>query len=138
MSERRHCQVNARSLPALLYQIDTTRLLPLTAGLLVLGAWLTCYYWRHGAETASTDYLVAQVLRMVQSAGRRRLPTRLGKKELPEKGRSARIGAHFLKEICAREFIFDIALKQTEIPGGPAEIAEIPVRRGQRATARPW
>ena len=62
----------------------------------------------------------------------------LGKKELPEKGRSARIGAHFLKEICAGEFIFDIALKQTEIPGGPAEIAEIPVRRGQRATARPW
>jgi uncharacterized membrane protein (DUF4010 family) len=36
---------------ALLYQLDTTRLLPLTAGLLVLGAWLTCYYWRHVAET---------------------------------------------------------------------------------------
>ena len=36
---------------ALLYQLDAARLLPLTAGLLVLGAWLTCYYWRHVAET---------------------------------------------------------------------------------------
>ena len=36
---------------ALLYELDTARLLPLTAGLLVLGAWLTCYYWRHVAET---------------------------------------------------------------------------------------
>ena len=35
---------------ALLYRLDTGHLLPLTAGLLVLGAWLTCYYWRHIAE----------------------------------------------------------------------------------------
>jgi uncharacterized membrane protein (DUF4010 family) len=35
---------------ALLYRLDSIRLLPLTAGLLVLGAWLTCYYWRHIAE----------------------------------------------------------------------------------------
>jgi uncharacterized membrane protein (DUF4010 family) len=35
---------------ALLYRLDTTRLLPFAVGLLVLGAWLTCYYWRHIAE----------------------------------------------------------------------------------------
>jgi uncharacterized membrane protein (DUF4010 family) len=35
---------------ALLYRLDTGHLLPLTAGLLVLGAWLTCYYWRHIVE----------------------------------------------------------------------------------------
>lgn len=35
---------------ALLYRLDPNRLLPLTAGLLVLGTWLTCYYWRHIAE----------------------------------------------------------------------------------------
>jgi uncharacterized membrane protein (DUF4010 family) len=35
---------------ALLYRLDTNRLLPMVAGLLVLGAWLTCYYWRHIAE----------------------------------------------------------------------------------------
>jgi uncharacterized membrane protein (DUF4010 family) len=36
---------------ALLYRLDTERLLPVTAGLFVLGAWLTCYYWRHIGET---------------------------------------------------------------------------------------
>jgi hypothetical protein len=36
---------------ALLYRLDTTHLLPLTAGLLVLGAWLTAYYLRHMEET---------------------------------------------------------------------------------------
>jgi uncharacterized membrane protein (DUF4010 family) len=36
---------------ALLYRLDTTHLLPLTAGLLVLGAWLTAYYVRHIEET---------------------------------------------------------------------------------------
>jgi uncharacterized membrane protein (DUF4010 family) len=36
---------------ALLYRLDTVRLLPATAGLLVLGTWLTCYYWRHLGET---------------------------------------------------------------------------------------
>ena len=35
---------------ALLYRLDTSHLLPLTAGLLVLGAWLACYYWRHIVE----------------------------------------------------------------------------------------
>jgi uncharacterized membrane protein (DUF4010 family) len=34
----------------LLYRLDTTHLLPLSAGLLVLGAWLACYYWRHVEE----------------------------------------------------------------------------------------
>jgi uncharacterized membrane protein (DUF4010 family) len=34
----------------LLYRLDSTRLLPLTAGLVVLGAWLTCHYWRHITE----------------------------------------------------------------------------------------
>jgi uncharacterized membrane protein (DUF4010 family) len=36
---------------ALLYRLDPARLLPLSVGLLVLGAWLTCYYWRHVGET---------------------------------------------------------------------------------------
>ena len=36
---------------ALLYRLDTQRLLPLSIGLLVLGGWLACYYWRHVAET---------------------------------------------------------------------------------------
>jgi uncharacterized membrane protein (DUF4010 family) len=35
---------------ALLYRLDTQHLLPLSVGLLVLGAWLTCYYWRHVEE----------------------------------------------------------------------------------------
>ncbi len=35
---------------ALLYRLDTARLVPLSIGLLVLGAWLTCYYWRHVEE----------------------------------------------------------------------------------------
>ena len=34
----------------LLYRLDTQHLLPLSGGLLVLGAWLTCYYWRHVEE----------------------------------------------------------------------------------------
>lgn len=34
----------------LLYRLDTQHLLPLSIGLLVLGAWLTCYYWRHAEE----------------------------------------------------------------------------------------
>jgi len=34
----------------LLYRLDIERLLPLSVGLLVLGAWLTCYYWRHVEE----------------------------------------------------------------------------------------
>ncbi|HXC28706.1 MAG TPA: hypothetical protein VNV38_12175, partial [Stellaceae bacterium] len=36
---------------ALLYRLDISRLLPLTAGLVVLGAWLSLFYWRHVAET---------------------------------------------------------------------------------------
>jgi uncharacterized membrane protein (DUF4010 family) len=36
---------------ALLYRLDPTHLLPLTAGLLSLSAWLACYYWRHVGET---------------------------------------------------------------------------------------
>ena len=35
---------------ALLYRLDPNHLLPLTAGLLVLGTWLACYYWQHIAE----------------------------------------------------------------------------------------
>ena len=34
----------------LLYRLDPAHLLPLTAGLLVLGAWLAVYYWRHVEE----------------------------------------------------------------------------------------
>src|SRR6202049_3329766 len=46
----------ARSFPLLalaggrLYRLDTQHLLPLSVGLLVLGAWLTCYYWPHVEE----------------------------------------------------------------------------------------
>ena len=36
---------------ALLYRLDTAHLLPLTAGLVILGVWLSLYYWRHIAET---------------------------------------------------------------------------------------
>jgi uncharacterized membrane protein (DUF4010 family) len=36
---------------ALLYRLDPAHLLPLSAGLLALSAWLTCYYWRHLGET---------------------------------------------------------------------------------------
>jgi hypothetical protein len=32
---------------ALLFLLDPTNLLPFSAGLLALSAWLTCYYWRH-------------------------------------------------------------------------------------------
>src|SRR5437764_789270 len=38
---------------ALLYRLDRDHLLPLSAGLLVLGAWLACYYWRHVEEIDS-------------------------------------------------------------------------------------
>ncbi len=34
----------------LLYRLDSEHLLPLSAGLLVLGGWLACYYWRHVEE----------------------------------------------------------------------------------------
>jgi uncharacterized membrane protein (DUF4010 family) len=40
----------------LLYQLDPDRLLPLSAGLLVLGAWLACYYWRHLDETDAEGF----------------------------------------------------------------------------------
>ncbi|HWB49509.1 MAG TPA: DUF4010 domain-containing protein [Stellaceae bacterium] len=36
---------------ALLYRLDTAHLLPVTAGFIVLGGWLSLYYWRHIAET---------------------------------------------------------------------------------------
>lgn len=32
---------------ALLYQLDPGQLLPVSVGLLILGIWLACYYWRH-------------------------------------------------------------------------------------------
>src|ERR1700679_3858350 len=36
---------------ALLYRLDPNRLGPLSAGLLALSAWLTCYYWQHLRDT---------------------------------------------------------------------------------------
>ena len=36
---------------ALLYRLDTRQLLPMSVGLLVLGIWLACFYWRHLGET---------------------------------------------------------------------------------------
>jgi uncharacterized membrane protein (DUF4010 family) len=41
---------------ALLYRLDPTRLIPLSAGLLALSAWLTCYYWRHLDETDAEGF----------------------------------------------------------------------------------
>lgn len=41
---------------ALLYRLDPAHLLPLTAGLLALSAWLTCYYWRHLEETDAEGF----------------------------------------------------------------------------------
>ena len=35
---------------ALLYRLDPAHLVPLSAGLLALSAWLTCYYWQHLGE----------------------------------------------------------------------------------------
>ena len=49
----------------LLYLLDTERKLPLVAGLLVLGAWLTVAYWRQGGErtedTRSAVELIAPI-----------------------------------------------------------------------------
>ncbi len=41
---------------ALLYQLDPNRLLPLSMGLLALGLWLACYYWRHLDETDAEGF----------------------------------------------------------------------------------
>src|SRR5690242_5503545 len=41
---------------ALLYQLDPDHLLPLSVGLLVLGIWLACYYWRHLDETDAEGF----------------------------------------------------------------------------------
>jgi uncharacterized membrane protein (DUF4010 family) len=61
--EEFHARVNqkrpggVRSFPllaltgALLYRLDPLHLVPLSAGLLALSAWLTCYYWRHLDDT---------------------------------------------------------------------------------------
>jgi hypothetical protein len=38
----------------LLYRLDPVRCIPLSAGLVVLGAWLACYSWRH-ADDAATE-----------------------------------------------------------------------------------
>ena len=40
----------------LLYRLDTSNLVPFSAGLLALGAWLTCYYWRHLGETDAEGF----------------------------------------------------------------------------------
>jgi uncharacterized membrane protein (DUF4010 family) len=36
---------------ALLYRLDSARLIPLSVGLLAVTAWVTCYYWQHLSET---------------------------------------------------------------------------------------
>jgi uncharacterized membrane protein (DUF4010 family) len=41
---------------ALLYRLDTAHLVPLSAGLLALSAWLACYYWRHLGETDAEGF----------------------------------------------------------------------------------
>jgi uncharacterized membrane protein (DUF4010 family) len=41
---------------ALLYRLDPAHLMPLSAGLLALSAWLTSYYWRHLDETDAEGF----------------------------------------------------------------------------------
>ena len=41
---------------ALLYRLDPAHLVPLSAGLLALSAWLTCYYWQHLGETDAEGF----------------------------------------------------------------------------------
>jgi uncharacterized membrane protein (DUF4010 family) len=41
---------------ALLYRLDPTHLVPLSAGLLALSGWLGCYYWRHVGETDAEGF----------------------------------------------------------------------------------
>jgi uncharacterized membrane protein (DUF4010 family) len=41
---------------ALLYRLDPVHLLPLSVGLLALGVWLACYYWRHLDETDAEGF----------------------------------------------------------------------------------
>jgi uncharacterized membrane protein (DUF4010 family) len=41
---------------ALLYRLDPVHLVPLSAGLLALSAWLACYYWRHLGETDADGF----------------------------------------------------------------------------------
>jgi uncharacterized membrane protein (DUF4010 family) len=41
---------------ALLYRLDPAHLVPLSAGLLALSAWLTCYYWLHLSETDAEGF----------------------------------------------------------------------------------
>lgn len=41
---------------ALLYRIDPVHLVPVAVGLAALGAWLTCYYWRHLDETDAEGF----------------------------------------------------------------------------------
>ncbi len=41
---------------ALLYRLDPGHLVPLSAGLLALSAWLTCYYWRRLDETDAEGF----------------------------------------------------------------------------------
>lgn len=41
---------------ALLYRLDPTHLLPLSAGLLALSIWLACYYWRRIDETDAEGF----------------------------------------------------------------------------------
>lgn len=41
---------------ALLYRIDTANALPFSVGLLILGAWLTAYYWTQVAEAGSEGH----------------------------------------------------------------------------------
>lgn len=41
---------------ALLYRLDSTHLLPLSIGLLVLGIWLACYYWQHIGQTDAEGF----------------------------------------------------------------------------------
>jgi hypothetical protein len=58
---------------ALLYRLDPGRLLVLSIGLLVLGAWLTCCYWRHVSELDADARPNVGLGRAVGGAARRLL-----------------------------------------------------------------
>ncbi|MDD5249842.1 MAG: DUF4010 domain-containing protein [Rhodocyclaceae bacterium] len=50
---------------ALLYRMEPASLLPFSVGLLVIGAWLTAYYWRHLAQTSSEGHSNAGLMVLI-------------------------------------------------------------------------
>ena len=73
---------------ALLYRLDPSHLLPVSVGLLVLGIWLACYYWRHVEETdaeglPNVGLMVPVCNVLAYLLGPWRLPSRPGSRSEP-------------------------------------------------------